>query len=124
MGQHPFGGHRGGHAYLELCTDAGRLLLLVQVQQGLGGPVVQCHADDEPQGLGVQQVLGQTQRIGPALHGPQEMLAARRSTAQVQAACHTFSSTLRTGARAQVLPAYGRSGMGSRCHMAARAGDI
>ena len=44
--------------YLELGADAGRLLLLVQVQQGLGGAVVQGHTDDELQGFAVQQVLG------------------------------------------------------------------
>lgn len=44
--------------HLELRTDAGWLLLLVQVQQRLGSSVMQRHADDEPQGLRVQQVLG------------------------------------------------------------------
>lgn len=55
-------------AHLELGADAGRLLLLVQVQQGLGGAVVQCHADDQLQRLAVQQVLRQTSGFWPAAH--------------------------------------------------------
>lgn len=57
--------------HLELGADARRLLLLVQVQQGLGGTVMQGHTDDELQGLGVQQVLGQTDGVWPALLRPQ-----------------------------------------------------
>lgn len=63
-------------AHLELGADAGRLLLLVQVQQRLGGAVVQGHADDELQGLGVQQILGQTHRVWPALPRPQQAQGA------------------------------------------------
>lgn len=58
-------------SHLELGADARGLLLLVQVQQRLGGTVMQGHTDDELQGLGVQQVLGQTHRVQPALLRPQ-----------------------------------------------------
>lgn len=58
--------------HLELGADARGLLLLVQVQQRLGGAVVQGHTDDELQGLGVQQVLGRTHRVWPALLRPQQ----------------------------------------------------
>lgn len=34
---------------------------------------MQGHADDELQGLGVQQILGQTHRVRPALLGPQQV---------------------------------------------------
>lgn len=70
------GALESGHTHLELSTDAGWLLLLVQMQQRLGGSVMQCHTDYESQGLGVQQVLGQTHRVGPALHSPQGALAS------------------------------------------------
>lgn len=47
----------GGGTDLELSADAGRLLLLVQVQQGLGDAVVKRHAAQVAQRLHVQQVL-------------------------------------------------------------------
>lgn len=57
-------------AHLELGTDTGRLLLLVQMQQRLGGAVVQRHADDQTQGLGVQQVLGHRHGFTLPSEGP------------------------------------------------------
>lgn len=44
-------------ADLELSTDAGGLLLLVEVMQRLGGAVVDGATDDELQGARVQQAL-------------------------------------------------------------------
>lgn len=44
-------------ADLELSTNAGSLLLLVEVMQRLGGAVVDGATDDELQGARVQQAL-------------------------------------------------------------------
>lgn len=51
----PAGGDNATH--LKLRADAGRLLLLVQVKQGLGDAVVERHAAQVPKRLDVQQVL-------------------------------------------------------------------
>lgn len=51
------GAPAGGGTDLELGADAGRLLLLVQVEQGLGDAVVERHAAQVAQRLHVQQVL-------------------------------------------------------------------
>lgn len=50
-----------GQCYLELGTDAGGLLLLVQVQQRLGSAIVQRQAHDELQRARVQQILHNSQ---------------------------------------------------------------
>lgn len=47
----------GGAADLELGADAGRLLLLVEVEQGLGDAVRQRQVAQVLQGLHVDQVL-------------------------------------------------------------------
>lgn len=50
--------------YLELSADAGWLLLLVQVQRGLGGSIVQCESHDEFKGTRVKEYLHEQGRHG------------------------------------------------------------